>query len=1204
MAESGAEGPAIGIDLGTTYSVVGVWQPRQGRVEIITNDLGNRTTPSWVAFKDGERLVGESAQNQAAFNPSNTIFDVKRLIGRKFSDEMVQNDIKLWPFKVTAGPEYGNAEKPMIAVTYKGEEKTFAAEEISSMILQKMKCTAEAYLGKQVKNAVITVPAYFNDAQRQATKDAAFIAGLNVLRIINEPTAAAIAYGLDKNGPGSGDPASKNILVFDLGGGTFDVSIATIEKGLFEVKAVNGDTHLGGGDFNNKMVSHFVAEFERKHKKDISSNPRALGRLRAACEKAKRNLSSVTTTSIDIDCLYEGIDFSSTITRARFDQMNLDLFNACLDRVEKCLKDAKMKVTDIHDIVLVGGSTRIPKAQDLLQELFHGNKLCKSINPDEAVAHGAAFHAVSLTGACLGGNKNSVLVDVAPLSLGVESSNGDLNVVIPRNTPIPTKKTNKRITAEDNQTRVTFQVFEGEMPIAEDNYFLGKFSLHNIPPAPVGVAKFDVDFEIDVNGILTVSAVLVGSNNRDQITITNHSLRLSREEIDRMVKDAEEYKAQDEERKRASEAKNDLENYIHYSRGILSKMGGKKKMETFKDAIERTAQWLEWNCELGEAHKFEEKKKELELLCDSLVAKMRGISLGKSGTLHGKGESVRTVISATDNALVAFLLNDECISSVYVRNRSDVKRLIGRRFSDIVVQKDMKLWPFKVTAGPEYGNAEKPMIVVTYQGEEKTFAAEEISSMILQKMKSVAEAYIGKEVKDAVITVPAYFNDAQRQGTKDAGVIAGLNVLRIINEPTAAAIAYGLNKKRSGRGASAAAKNILVFDLGGGTFDVSIVTMEKDVFKVKAVNGDTHLGGGDFNNRMVSHFVAEFERKHNKDLSGNARAIGRLRAACERAKRNLSSLTETSIDIECLFDGIDFTSSITRAKFEKMNLDLFKDCMELVEKCVMDAKLEKGDIHGIVLVGGSTRIPKVQDVLDFVLVDVAPLSLGVEQFGGAMSLFIPRNTPIPTKFTKFNCTTPHDNQTSARFPIYEGESPMAKDNNFLEEFILDDIPPALRGSAKVDVSLEIDDNGILIVSAEAAGSNIKKQIKITNHSARFSKGEMDRMVKEAEEHKAQDEERKKASTAKNALENYIHDINDALSVCGNRVGMKERISLRDAVDKTVRWLEWNHLLVDALKFEEKLKEVEAICEPVLAKMMQPGHGRDVFVKPEMVEIED
>ncbi|VAH08108.1 unnamed protein product [Triticum turgidum subsp. durum] len=425
------EGPAIGIDLGTTYSCVGVWQ--HDRVEIIANDQGNRTTPSYVAFTDTERLIGDAAKNQVAMNPTNTVFDAKRLIGRRFSDPSVQSDMKLWPFKVIPGP----ADKPMIVVNYKGEEKQFAAEEISSMVLIKMREIAEAFLGNSVKNAVVTVPAYFNDSQRQATKDAGAIAGLNVLRIINEPTAAAIAYGLDKKATSTGE---KNVLIFDLGGGTFDVSLLTIEEGIFEVKATAGDTHLGGEDFDNRMVNHFVQEFKRKHKKDITGNPRALRRLRTACERAKRTLSSTAQTTIEIDSLYEGVDFYTTITRARFEELNMDLFRKCMEPVEKCLRDAKMDKSTVHDVVLVGGSTRIPKVQQLLQDFFNGKELCKSINPDEAVAYGASVQAAILSGEGNEKVQDLLLLDVTPLSLGLETAGGVMTTLIPRNTTIPTKK--------------------------------------------------------------------------------------------------------------------------------------------------------------------------------------------------------------------------------------------------------------------------------------------------------------------------------------------------------------------------------------------------------------------------------------------------------------------------------------------------------------------------------------------------------------------------------------------------------------------------------------------------------------------------------------------------------------------------------------------------------------------------------------------
>ncbi|CAN7001910.1 unnamed protein product [Brassica oleracea var. botrytis] len=425
------EGPAIGIDLGTTYSCVGVWQ--HDRVEIIANDQENRTTPSYVAFTDSERLIGDAAKNQVTMNPINTVFDAKRLIGRRFSDASVQSDMKLWPFKIIPGP----ADKPMIVVSYKGEEKQFAAEEISSMVLIKMREIAEAYLGVTIKNAVVTVPAYFNDSQRQATKDAGVITGLNVMCIINEPTAAAIAYGLNKKVTSVGET---NVLIFDLGGGTFDVSLLTIEEGIFEVKATAGDTHLGGEDFDNRMVNHFIQEFKRKSKKDISGNPRALRRLRTACERAKRTLSSTVQTTVEIDSLFKGIDFYSALTRARFEELNMDLFRKCMEPVEKCLRDAKMDKSTVHDVVLVGGSTRIPKVQQLLQDFFNGKELCKSINPDEAVAYGAAVQGAILSGEGNEKVQDLLLLDVTPLSPGLETAGGVMTTLIQRNTTIPTKK--------------------------------------------------------------------------------------------------------------------------------------------------------------------------------------------------------------------------------------------------------------------------------------------------------------------------------------------------------------------------------------------------------------------------------------------------------------------------------------------------------------------------------------------------------------------------------------------------------------------------------------------------------------------------------------------------------------------------------------------------------------------------------------------
>ncbi|KAG6620556.1 hypothetical protein I3842_Q061400 [Carya illinoinensis] len=615
MAVEWKEGPAIGIDLGTTYSCVGVWH--HDRVEIIVNDQGNRTTPSYVAFTEKERLVGDSAKNQVARNPTNSVFDAKRLIGRRFNDPLVQNDINLWPFKVIEGSK----DKPMIVVTYKGEDKQFAAEEISSMVLKKMREIAEAYLGKTVKNAVVTVPAYFSDAQRKATMDAGDIAGLNVMRILNEPTAAAIAYGLDK----VGRTGKRNALIFDLGGGTADVSLLTIEESSFEVKAVAGDTHLGGEDFDNRMVNHFVEIFKRWHKKDISGNARALRRLRTACERAKRVLSSAIETTIEVDSLYEGIDFSSNITRAKFAELNMDLFRNSIELVENCLTDAKMDKESVNDVVLIGGSTRIPKVQQLLQDFFDGKDLNRSINPDEAVAYGAAVQAANLTG--MGNEKvqNVVLLDVTPLSLGVRIRGCEMSVVIPRNTAIPTKMERNYTTIEDNQTEIIFAIYEGERAKTVDNYWLGEFILYGVPAAPRGVASVDVCFDIDANGILNVSAQERTSGVSQKITITNEKVRLPKEEINRMVKDAEMYQVEDDKYREKAEAKAALENYAYDMRSTVNEKEkgakldpiGKKKIE---GAVHQVIKWLDVN-QLAEADEFEEKLIGLQLICNPIIAK-------------------------------------------------------------------------------------------------------------------------------------------------------------------------------------------------------------------------------------------------------------------------------------------------------------------------------------------------------------------------------------------------------------------------------------------------------------------------------------------------------------------------------------------------------------------------------------------------------
>ncbi|CAI0454329.1 unnamed protein product [Linum tenue] len=1159
MVEAKITGEVIGIDLGTTFSCVAV--ARKGRsVEIIANDQGNRTTPSAVAFSPAaagfERLLGEAAKNQATLNPRRTIFDVKRLIGKKFHDPEVQNDLKYLPYPVVE-----RDGRPCVEVEVNGEQKkTFTPEEISAMVLGKMKETAEAYLGKQVTNAVVSVPAYFNDLQRQATKDAGIIAGLNVLRIINEPTAGALAYGVNQ------DPNTKrNILVYDLGGGTFDVSVLEIEDGIFQVLATGGDTHLGGGDFDQRLMEYFVDLIKKRYRKDVSEDGKALGKLRRQCERAKRVLSSQMQTRVEIDSLIQGIDFSEPLTRAKFEDLNLDLFERTLEVVKSTLKDAKVEKDKIDEIVLVGGSTRIPKVREMLKKMFDGKEPSKGINPDEAVAYGAAV---------LGGNLTSDRAGVGNFA---------------------------------NLSKPYQLVYQGERTLTKDCLLLGSFTLTGIQAAPSGAVRMEVTFEVDADGILTVTAKEEATGNSRSLTIDNYKKNLSSREIERMIREAREMAEHDKKERERVEAGNQMEQDIYdLNKAIAEKLhmyGGDKT--TVERASREASDWFDNN---NSASMQEYKDRSTTFSCVAVARKGRAVEI--IANEQGNRTTPSYVAFSPAAAGSERLIGEAAKNQATLNPRGtifDVKRLIGKKFDDLEVQSDLNYLPYPIVERDG-----KPCVQVEVNGELKTFTPEEISAMVLGRMKETAELYLGKQVTNAVVTVPAYFNDSQRQATKDAGTIAGLNVVRIINEPTAGALAYGVNQDSKRK------RTILVFDLGGGTFDVSVLNIDKGEFRVLATGGDTHLGGGDFDQRVMKYFVDLIKRKYNKDVTQDPKAIGKLRRECERAKRVLSSQTQTRVEIDCFIDGMDFFEPLSRVRFEDLNSDMFEKTMEVVRSTLKDAKVEnKEQIDEIVLVGGSTRIPMVremlkkefdgkepseginpdeavaygaavqgamlstdQDELGLVLYDVTPLSLGINSYGGVMSVVVPRNTVIPAKRSSGRRITVGDQQTSFNVEVYQGERPLVKDCLWLGRFSLDGIAAAPRGVAAMKVTMEVDADGILSVTAkDVASENNSKSIAIKGYKRKLSEVEVERMVRDAKEMAEHDKMAKARVDSRNRLERYIYDLKKDVA---EKVSMNDRVLVETALTEASRWLDDNENAC-MQDYEDKNRELKELWESYFVK---------------------
>ncbi|KAH0941772.1 LOW QUALITY PROTEIN: hypothetical protein HID58_001409 [Brassica napus] len=1124
----------VGIDLGTTNSAVAAMEG--GKPTIVTNAEGQRTTPSVVAYtKSGDRLVGQIAKRQAVVNPENTFFSVKRFIGRRMNE--VAEESKQVSYRVVED-ENGNVKLECPAIG-----KQFAAEEISAQVLRKLVDDASRFLNDKVTKAVITVPAYFNDSQRTATKDAGRIAGLDVLRIINEPTAASLAYGFERK-------SNETILVFDLGGGTFDVSVLEVGDGVFEVLSTSGDTHLGGDDFDKRVVDWLASNFKKDEGIDLLKDKQALQRLTEAAEKAKIELSSLTQTNMSLPFITATADgpkhIETTLTRAKFEELCSDLLDRCKTPVENSLRDAKLSFSDIDEVILVGGSTRIPAVQEVVRKLT-GKEPNVTVNPDEVVALGAAVQA----GVLAGDVSDIVLLDVTPLSIGLETLGGVMTKIIPRNTTLPTSKSEVFSTAADGQTSVEINVLQGEREFVKDNKSLGSFRLDGIPPAPRGVPQIEVKFDIDANGILSVSASDKGTGKKQDITITGAST-LPKDEVDQMVQEAERFAKDDKEKRDAIDTKNQADSVVYQTEKQLKELGEKIPGEV-KGKVEAKLQELKDKIASGTTQEIKDTMAAL----NQEVMQIGQSMYNQPGAGAGAGPSP----------------GGEDASSADSSSKDGDDRFIGRTMNE--VDEESKQVSYRVvedetgTSSSSVPPLANNMLLRKSQLRTSVYLVEFLMSLVscfmcavLRKLVDDASSFLDEKGTKAVITVPAYFNDSQRTATKDAGRIAGLEVLRIINEPTAASLAYGFERKSN--------ETILVFDLGGGTFDVSVLEVSEGVFQVLSTSGDTHLGGDDFDKlccNAESCRLARFklQEKEDIDLLKDKQALQRLIEAAEKAKIELSSLTQTNIRYNQLSSPVFFfflvisqavldssvrslpfitatadgpkhiETTLTRAKFEELCSDLLNRCKTPVENSLRDAELKFKDIDEVILVGGSTRIPAVQevvrkltgkepnvtvnpdevvalgaavqagvlaeDVSNIVLLDVTPLSLGTNSVGDVRK----RSRGCTTSTRKLRgseraevlqlqkkdatlCTgsvmskiIPRNTTRSLRLLVMDrhGEREFARDNKCLGSFLLDGIPPAPRGVPKIDVKFDIDVNGIFSATATDRATSNKQEITIT-----------------------------------------------------------------------------------------------------------------------------